>query len=83
MRIKIKEINYEKEPELDAEFISILFSRALRSLPIQGPNQIISRQKITHVTKGPRITASTQRAILAEIHNNSNKLWGNYLAASE
>lgn len=66
-----REINYEPEVEADADLVAVLFSRTLRSLPLEG-----AKSQQTSLRSPMR--SQTQRMLLTKIHKDSNSLWGGY-----
>lgn len=69
-----REIKYEKEIMPDADIVARLFSRALRSLPLEGNmKQTKLVQTIKQTIKSPQ-----QKIILNKIHNETRALWGSY-----
>ena len=66
-----RELNYELEVEPDADVIAILFSRTLRSLPLDSK----TRQT---TLRSPPIRVPAQRMMMTRIHKDSRSLWGGY-----
>lgn len=71
----MREITYEKESVPDGDLVARLFSRTLRSLPLENN---MKQTKLTQTNLRCPIKAQSQRTILEKIHNDSRSLWGSY-----
>lgn len=71
----MKEISYEKESVPDADLIARLFSRTLRSLPLESN---MEQTKLTQTNLRCQVKVPSQRIIFAKINKESRSLWGSY-----
>lgn len=71
----MREMIYEKESVPDTDLVARLFSRTLRSLPLESN---MEQTKLTQTNLRCQVKAPSQRLIFAKIHKESQSLWGSY-----